>query len=265
MIVRRAVSALVAAAHLANVEHVELERLDDRLVEPLGGVVVVDPDGQVSRHVGHGVPALESELDARRIGVEGVEVEHDLVVEELGSAQVAHASRQNVLVEHLLLHEIAGRHGDVEHRHAGGVGLALVHPARADVVRDVRVVAPGEAQSRQERERADRRLRDEAVHVHVVLQRELGDRVAGAARLDLHRAPRVRDVQELRRGEVVLRDEHRLLHLRVRRGFDVQREGGHFADSMPDGVLDQSLLHIRILNNIPCFDVPCGETIPEWQ
>lgn len=78
MIVDGTVGALIAAAHLANVEHVQLERLDDGLVEAFGRVVVVDADGQVTRHVGHRPPADRSELYANVIRVQVVVVKNGL-------------------------------------------------------------------------------------------------------------------------------------------------------------------------------------------
>ena len=45
IIISGAVCTLIATADLTNVEHVEFERFDDRLVEALGRVIVVDADG----------------------------------------------------------------------------------------------------------------------------------------------------------------------------------------------------------------------------
>lgn len=101
MIVCGAVGALIRAAHLANVQHVQLERLDDRFVEPLGSVVVVDADGQVPGHVRHWIPPLECEMDASEVAVQPVKVEDDLVIEELGTTQIPHSPRQDVLVQYL--------------------------------------------------------------------------------------------------------------------------------------------------------------------
>ena len=148
----------------------------------------------------------------------------DLVVEEFGQAEVAHLLGEDVLVEHLLLHEVAGGDGHVEDGHAGRVALDGVDPALADVVRDVRAVAAGEAEARAQVESGHRRRRYEPLHVHVVLERELDDGVTGASGLNLDRPPGVRNVHKLRRGQVVLRDVNRALELRVGRGFDVQRQ-----------------------------------------
>lgn len=101
VIVGRAVSTLVAAAHLTNVENIKLKRFDDRLVESLGCVVIVDADREVSRHVRHWVPALECEMDACVIAVQTVKIKDDFVVEEFSSSQIANPTRQNVLVQHL--------------------------------------------------------------------------------------------------------------------------------------------------------------------
>ena len=45
VVVGRAVSALVATAHLTDIESVEFVRLDDRFVEAFRCVVVVNADG----------------------------------------------------------------------------------------------------------------------------------------------------------------------------------------------------------------------------
>ena len=93
MIVGGTVCALVTAAHLTNVKNVELKRFDDRFVEALRSVVIIDANGKVTRHVGHRVPALKCEMDARVIVVQSVKVEDDFVVEEFGSAQVSNLTR----------------------------------------------------------------------------------------------------------------------------------------------------------------------------
>lgn len=123
---------------------------------------------------------------------------------------------------YLLLHEVARWDGNVEDGHTGAIRLALVDPRGTDVISDVRVVAAGEAEPREERKGGNGWRCDEAVHVHVVLERELGDGVAGSASLDLHRAPSIGDVHELGRRQVVLRDVHRPLELRVGCGLNVQ-------------------------------------------
>ena len=101
MIVGRAVGTLVAAAHLTNVENVEFKRFDDRLVESLWCVVIVDADGEVSRHIRYWVPALKCEMNASVVTIQTVKVKDDFVVEEFSSSQIANPTRQNVLVQHL--------------------------------------------------------------------------------------------------------------------------------------------------------------------
>ena len=78
VIVGGAVGALIAAADLADVQHVELVRLHQRFVEAFRRVVVVDADGQVTRHVGHWIPSLEGEMNARVLSIQQVKVEHHL-------------------------------------------------------------------------------------------------------------------------------------------------------------------------------------------
>ena len=211
VIVCRTVSALITTAHLTNVHHVEFVRLYDRFVEPFGRVIVVDPNGQVARHVGDRIPAFEGELDASIVAIQRVEIENDFVIEKLGPAQIAHPPGQDVLIQHLLLHVIASRHGNVQHGHTGLVGFTLVGPAGTDVVRNVRIVAAGEAQTRQDRKGSDGGWRDETIDVDVVLQRQLGDGVTGSARLNLNRTPCVGYFHKLRRRQIVLRDVEGLL------------------------------------------------------
>ena len=154
------------------------------------------------------------------------------IVEELCEAEVADLLGEDVLVEDLLLHEVSGGDGDVEDGHSGSVALTRVDPALTDVVSDVRAVAAREAETRSQVESGHWWRSYEPLDIDVVLQRQLDDGVAGAAGLNFHGAPRVGDVHELRRCQIVLGDVHGPLQFRVRRGFDVQRQRRYFADSM---------------------------------
>ena len=97
-------------------------------------------------------------------------MKEDLIVEEFGQPEVAYLTREDVLVEDLLLHEVSGGDGYVQDGHAGDVALGVVGPALTDVVRYVRVVAAGEVEPRPQVEGLHRRRSNEPGDVHVVLQ-----------------------------------------------------------------------------------------------
>ena len=76
MIVSRAISALIATAHLTNVHLVELVSLYDRFVELFGSVIVIDKDGQIAGHVGHRVLTFKRKFHTRLIVVQRVKIEN---------------------------------------------------------------------------------------------------------------------------------------------------------------------------------------------
>ena len=154
-------------------------------------------------------------------GNETEKIQQYLVAEEAGLAQVAHFLGEDVGVERLRLDVVAGGDGDIEDGHTRRVALFQVSPPGADIVGDVRVVAAGIGKAGHDAEGGHRWLRDEAVDIDVVLQRQLHDSVAGAAGVDLDGTPSIGDVDELRLRQVLLGDVHSALELRVGRGLDL--------------------------------------------
>lgn len=130
----RAIGTLIAAAHLANGQHVEIERVKDGRVVALGRIVVVDAHRQIARHIGHRIPALGVELNARRIGGQVIKVEKRLVVLKLGETEKGNAAAQifvQIGVQRRLIDHVAARHVRLDDGETGARRLIRPHPTVA--------------------------------------------------------------------------------------------------------------------------------------